>query len=414
LSAHVLVVDDSVVIHEAATRALSGPERCSVTGVRSPSAALAEARRQKPDLILVDLSLGGMGGLALCESIAQDAVLRDVPVVLMTAAHDPLLAPLKNVVAPIALLMKPFSPDAIRRSVRDNLDDQRLALRTQEDQRLTLQRWAEAISAAPDPDTRLRELENCLTHYGVGPDVAMSGELATIALAELFQMLTLQSQTGVLHVETTLLSLDIFFWEGKIDFVQALRATPALLLGRVLVAEGAMRAKELELFLRYRRPHKLLGSQLVQLGLVQVEELRLALARQSSELIYELLRQRSGRFTFRQVQVPPLYAQEFRLALSTDALLMEGYRRVDELQLIEQRIGSRQNVFACDPHAVERFGHSNLTPEEQQVLALCDGVRSVSQIVDRAPLGPFDALKSLYRLLEARLIAPVSLEVRDA
>ncbi len=407
MSAHILIVDDSEAVQQAVIKTLSEIDRHTFAGAPSALAALAEARRQRPDVILIDLSLGGMGGLALCESLAQDAVLREVPVVLMTAAQDPLADSLKDLMAPQALLTKPFSAEALRKVVRENLEEGSFLRKAGEDRRQALERWANDIGAA-NPEERSAKLEACLSHYGAGPGVAMSGDLAIIALAELFQMLTLQGQTGILRVETTSLDLEIYFWEGKIDFVHALRALPALLLGRILITEGALAPRELELFLRYRRPRRLLGQQLVQLGYVSVDELREALARQSSELVYELLRQRAGRFTFRLAQDAPRFAQEFRLGLSTDALLMEGYRRVDELQLMEAKLGSKSHVLNPDKHAVERFGHQNLTPEEQLVLALCDGVRSIQQLVDRAPLSAFDALKSLYRLVEARLLLPLA------
>jgi hypothetical protein len=72
--------------------------------------------------------------------------------------------------------------------------------------------------------------------------------------------------------------------------------------------------------LRYRRLHRLLGQQLVHLGYVSVDEVREALARQSSELVYELLRHRAGCFAFRLDHDSPRFAREFRLGLATDSL----------------------------------------------------------------------------------------------
>jgi hypothetical protein len=175
--------------------------------------------------------------------LAQDAVLREVPIVLMTVAHDPLSDSLKSVIAPHAVLAKPFTAEALRRVVRDNLDDVPQAQRAGIHIRAALQRWADTIALAKEPDERTKQLEACLASYGLGLGIAMSGDLGVIALAELFQMLTLQAQTGVLHVETAMLSLEVYFWVGKIDFVHALRATPALLLGRVLVTEGRSRMR---------------------------------------------------------------------------------------------------------------------------------------------------------------------------
>ncbi|MCC6811643.1 MAG: response regulator [Deltaproteobacteria bacterium] len=401
-----LVVDDSEQVRTAATRALE-KDGIAVDAVRSPTEAIAAAHRAKPELALVDLSLKGMGSLALCEAFAQDAVLKDVPIVLLAAAQDPVALALRPHVAPSAILEKPFELDALRKSVRENTKSDKEHAKKTEARSVAIDRYAERIAAA-DPHERGRVLNECLEHFGAAEHIVLSGDLGAISLAELFQMLTLQAQTGVLRVENHTLLLDLHFAQGRIDFVHALKAPTELLLGRVAVVEGCLTQRELDLFLRYRRPQRLLGSQLVQLGYLRDEELRSVLARQSSELVYELLRQRQGRFAFtRTLDEAPPHAFEVRLGLSTDALLMEGYRRVDELLVIEEKLGPRETVLDADEHAIVKFGHQNLTEEEQILLGLVNGRSTLAQILSRSPIGTFDSLKSLYRLCEAKLVRKV-------
>ena len=71
-----------------------------------------------------------------------------------------------------------------------------------------------------------------------------------------------------------------------------------------------------------------------RLGLAAV-----ALARQSSELIYEVLRWRAGTFRFIAGAELPPHVVHAQLQLDVEAVLMEGYRRVDEWHLIERAIG---------------------------------------------------------------------------
>jgi CheY-like chemotaxis protein len=400
----VLVVDDSEPVRAAVKQALAG-DGFEVEAVRSPTDAIAAAHKAKPEVVLIDLSLKGIGSLALCEAFAADAVLREVPIVLLAGAQDPVAIALRPHVAPGAILDKPFELDVLRRVVRENAKASRSSVAANEAREVVLARFVDRIVNAPGPQ-RSRVLAECLEHFGVGDDVALSGDLASIPLAELLQMLTLQAQTGVLRVESASLLLDIQFASGRIDFVHALKAPPELLLGRIVVVEGLLSQRELDAFLRYRRQHRLLGDQLVALGFVREEELRLALARQSSELIYELLRHRNGRFAFKRFTEP--LPADVRLGLSTDSLLMEGYRRVDELAVIEAKLGARENVLAQDPHTIGKFGHHNLTADEQTLLELVNGRSSIQQILARSPVGTFDSLKSLYRLCEAKLVQRVA------
>ncbi len=49
---------------------------------------LAQAKQHKPDLILLDIAMPGMDGFAVCEKLKQDAELRHIPVVILTATQD--------------------------------------------------------------------------------------------------------------------------------------------------------------------------------------------------------------------------------------------------------------------------------------------------------------------------------------
>lgn len=83
--AHILVVDDD----ESAGRALEKLLRAdgfSSSAVANGEAALAEAARALPDVVLTDLHMPTMDGMELCKRLHEIEV--DLPVVLMTAFGD--------------------------------------------------------------------------------------------------------------------------------------------------------------------------------------------------------------------------------------------------------------------------------------------------------------------------------------
>lgn len=61
----ILLVDDHAVIREGVTRLLADRDDIILTGVGSGSEALAHARKDPPDVVLLDLNMKGISGLEL-------------------------------------------------------------------------------------------------------------------------------------------------------------------------------------------------------------------------------------------------------------------------------------------------------------------------------------------------------------
>jgi CheY-like chemotaxis protein len=83
-SHHILVVDDNVMNLKLAT-ALLVHEGYTVSQAPDAECARAMLETQVPDLILMDLALPGMDGLALTRIIKADQRLRHIPVIALTA-----------------------------------------------------------------------------------------------------------------------------------------------------------------------------------------------------------------------------------------------------------------------------------------------------------------------------------------
>jgi hypothetical protein len=83
---------------------------------------------------------------------------------------------------------------------------------------------------------------------------------------------------------------------------------------------------------------------------------------------------------------------------------MEGFRRVDEWRLIEADMGSFDSVLQKDPVAIEAGGIERLAKQEQRLLEMIDGERTVREIITQSHMSSFDVCKILFQLLEARLV----------
>jgi len=113
----ILIVDDEASIRELCSRILG--RAYDVVAAPDGPAAIATARTQAPDLLLTDIRMPGMSGLEAARQIVGEAP--EVSVVVMTgfSEFDNLLETVKLGVN--GFLMKPFTPDDLRRTVEEGL-----------------------------------------------------------------------------------------------------------------------------------------------------------------------------------------------------------------------------------------------------------------------------------------------------
>ena len=79
----ILLADDNADMREHVAHILGS--KCDMVAVPDGRAALEEARRQRPDLILSDIMMPQLDGLGLLRELREDEQLRDVPVMLLSA-----------------------------------------------------------------------------------------------------------------------------------------------------------------------------------------------------------------------------------------------------------------------------------------------------------------------------------------
>jgi DNA-binding response OmpR family regulator len=114
MAKHILVVDDDTLLRRSLSLQLVQ------AGYRTSTAAQAEdalvlARRERPDLILLDIGLPGMDGLEALRAIQQEM---DVPVIFVTARRRELDTILGLELGADDYITKPFDPDVLLARVK--------------------------------------------------------------------------------------------------------------------------------------------------------------------------------------------------------------------------------------------------------------------------------------------------------
>lgn len=84
----ILVVDDDPACLRMCCRCLD-QNGFSVTSATSGPEALAAVRAQPPALILLDVNLGGMSGIAVYRALRRSSATSSIPVILMTGLVGP-------------------------------------------------------------------------------------------------------------------------------------------------------------------------------------------------------------------------------------------------------------------------------------------------------------------------------------
>jgi len=112
-----LIVEDDADIGQLVARYLQKAGFVA-TVLTSGRDVLAQARREPPDVLLLDVMLPGMDGLELCRALRTDTATALVPIILLTArdGEDERIAGLET--GADDYITKPFSPKEVVARVR--------------------------------------------------------------------------------------------------------------------------------------------------------------------------------------------------------------------------------------------------------------------------------------------------------
>jgi len=113
-----LLADDSVVIQKLVGLSFANEDVELVTTDNGDD-ALAEARQQRPDIVLADVVMPGMTGYEVCAAIKEDPELRDIPVLLLTGTFEAFDEERARQVGSDGHITKPFEAQALVDRVKE-------------------------------------------------------------------------------------------------------------------------------------------------------------------------------------------------------------------------------------------------------------------------------------------------------
>jgi hypothetical protein len=237
--------------------------------------------------------------------------------------------------------------------------------------------------------------------------MAIEGPLRELGIHDVFQLLDLSRKTGTLRVTSELRDNDgtVFFDSGRV--IHASIRSSALPLGVMLVKGGKISEADLEharAVQRERLDAPRLGEVLVEIGAITTRELERQIRQQIEAVVFELMSWREGFFSFEERGVGDAPA-EATIRISTESLLMEGARRIDEWSRIADKVPNLAVIPVLAPVDNDHPTLLDLLPNEWAVLALIDGASDLRQIAAQLGQSEFDVAKIMYGLVSTGVVA---------
>jgi two-component system, OmpR family, response regulator len=113
----ILHVEDDASLQRLVRVVLEQIGGYAVQTIADGSRALDAAREGAPHLVLLDVDLPGMNGIAILRAMRATAELRDVPVVFLTAAAEMDLGEERDSLGVSEVLIKPFRPRVLVQTI---------------------------------------------------------------------------------------------------------------------------------------------------------------------------------------------------------------------------------------------------------------------------------------------------------
>lgn len=235
----------------------------------------------------------------------------------------------------------------------------------------------------------------------------IEGPLRELGIHDVFQLLDLSRKTGALHVSSELRDNEgsVWFSQGKVVWA-TIRSNPHP-LGAMLVRSGKVTEAELQRALDVqaeRRDGRRFGQILVDEGVLTQRDLEKFVRLQVEEVVFELMSWREGFFSFADKDVSDVPAAA-SVRISTESLLMEGARRIDEWSRIADKVANLAVVPVLAP--AEDGGHDaqlDLLPTEWEMLSLIDGTSDLREIATALARSEFDVARIAYGLVSTGVI----------
>ena len=233
--------------------------------------------------------------------------------------------------------------------------------------------------------------------------MALSGDLVTMGLEDIFQLLAVGKKSGVLELKGTLHTKRVAFHAGRITSIWS--SDPREYLGQYLLAFNRITEDQLgEALAAQENEQQLLGRILINRQLVTEAEIRRIMQLKVEESIFDTFLWSVGSFEFHDGAESD--QKSMLLSLDVIGIVLEGARRQDDWARIRKVVKGGDAILSPISEAIaERLP---LASEDAEILARLDGIKRVDQLVIEIRMPEYKVNKLLFDLHEKGLVRIVN------
>lgn len=421
----ILDIDDSPTVQRLIEMILAS-QGYEVILASDGEEGIAKARSERPAVILVDFVMPKMNGFQVCKILKEDPDFKDTPIILVTSKGDKVGSKFVDALGIADFFTKPFQPDELLAKIRDVIDKRREAQPPPppEPRRESRPAVLSPLSGMAPPradieamvrsmveqvfdafiKTKLPQIiqqELVKARHGV-VTAGIRGNLASVRIVEVMQMLGLQRQTGRVVINRPGDAVEIYFKDGLVVFASAncngsRTAVEALLRKSCRIDEDSLRYV-LRIAEKTSQPVDVV---LFREKMIDHKTFAECLRRHTESAVYKVMAWKDGDFYFEKASSPVFAAP---VQIKVDDLMLESVRQEDEWSLIRKKIPDFNMVFEPMIGNADELTTRGMSDVDMKVFSLINGRRTIQEIIEKLFLGDFDVAKSMFILLSVNLI----------
>jgi hypothetical protein len=245
--------------------------------------------------------------------------------------------------------------------------------------------------------------------------MAIEGPLQDIGIHDVFQLLDLARKSGRLTVRSDARDNEgrVYFQSGAVVHA-TMRDNPHKLTS-LLRKAGKVSQKELDAAGEAQNSgdSRRIGEILIASGAVTRRDVERYMRQGIESVVFDLFSWKEGSFSFSDGLDDDVKI-DAAVRVSTESLLMEGARRIDEWSRMQDRIPGAHVVPALAEPREGTESYIDLRPAEWEMVTLIDGRHSLRDIAAELALSEFEVAKTVYGMLSTGLIEITSAGVEVA
>ena len=139
-----------------------------------------------------------------------------------------------------------------------------------------------------------------------------------------------------------------------------------------------------------------LGEVMVRFKMLTNEDVEKWIRIQVREIVHSIFQWTHGHFSF---ESRPPSAETIVIGAPADVMVLEGVKSIESWARVYEEVGSLNTEYRTTRDMTKITRDLPLSPEEKEILRMCDAPTSLEEICEASRLNDYDVCRSVWALL---------------